>query len=135
MKSTSALSLASLASVVTAFPSLLKEITKEDRLLLGARQQAPDPSTRFNAAEQYVSNTGDHAFIAPGPTDQRGPCPGLNAMGEYQKTDLCAPDCADIHIANHGYLPRNGVGSHLDFIQGTFDVFGMSADLSGFLTV
>lgn len=39
--------------------------------------------------------TGDHAFIAPNFTagDQRGPCPGLNAL------------------ANHGYIPRNGVVS------------------------
>ncbi|SMR45843.1 unnamed protein product [Zymoseptoria tritici ST99CH_3D1] len=37
--------------------------------------------------------------------------------------------------ANHGYLPHNGVGSHTDFIEGTFKAFGMSADLSGFLTV
>jgi hypothetical protein len=38
-------------------------------------------------------------------------------------------------MANHGYLPHSGVGSHLDFISGTYAVFGMSADLSGFLTV
>ena len=32
-----------------------------------------------------------HQFKAPGPTDQRGICPTLNAL------------------ANHGYLARNGV--------------------------
>ncbi|KAJ7058528.1 Cloroperoxidase [Mycena amicta] len=31
-----------------------------------------------------------HKFIAPGPNDERSPCPGLNAL------------------ANHGYLPRSG---------------------------
>ena len=40
-----------------------------------------------------------------------------------------------ISVTNSLWQPHNGVGSHLDFIQGTFDVFGMSADLSGFLTV
>jgi hypothetical protein len=37
----------------------------------------------FDAKAQYVSNTGDHAFVAPDfeAGDVRGPCPGLNAMG------------------------------------------------------
>lgn len=41
----------------------------------------------FDAATQYVSTTGKYSWIAPGPLDARGPCPGLNAM------------------ANHGRLP------------------------------
>ena len=41
----------------------------------------------FNAEQQYVSNSGEYAFVAPDLiTDARGPCPGLNAM------------------ANHGYI-------------------------------
>jgi hypothetical protein len=39
--------------------------------------------------------------------DQRGPCPGLNAM------------------ANHGYLPHNGVATVQQFIDGTYE--GMCA--------
>ena len=39
--------------------------------------------------------------------------PGLNAM------------------ANHGYLPHNGIGSMEDFINGTAAVFGMGM---GFIT-
>lgn len=34
---------------------------------------------KFDAASQRVSTTGEHAFIAPGPNDIRGPCAGLNA--------------------------------------------------------
>ena len=49
------------------------------------RQATFDPST------QHVSTTGEYAWVAPGSGDQRGPCPGLNAL------------------ANHGYLPHNGV--------------------------
>ncbi|KAI5356853.1 Putative chloroperoxidase [Septoria linicola] len=116
MKSTTCLTSAGLVALTNAFPSLLKEVSPDAPLLIG-RQQAPDLSTRFNAKEQYVSTSGEHAFVAPQGDDQRGPCPGLNAM------------------ANHGYLPHNGVGTHLDFITGTFNAFGMSADLSGFLTV
>ena len=39
--------------------------------------------------------TGDHAFVPPdfSKGDQRGPCPGLNAL------------------ANHNYIPHNGVAS------------------------
>ena len=39
----------------------------------------PDPAQvagTFDAELQYVSNTGDHAFVPPGAGDQRGPCPG-----------------------------------------------------------
>lgn len=61
----------------------------------------------FDAAAQYVSTTGANAFNPPGSDDQRGPCPGLNAM------------------ANHGYMPHNGIGTIEDFITGTGKVFGM----------
>jgi len=75
------------------------------------------PVLGFNAEAQYVSNNGAHAFVAPGRNDLRGPCPGLNAM------------------ANHGYFPHHGVGTIADFVKGTYDVFGMGVDLSGFLGV
>ncbi|KAL2860991.1 peroxidase family protein [Aspergillus lucknowensis] len=38
-------------------------------------------------------------WIAPGPNDSRGPCPGLNTL------------------ANHGYLPRDGKGITLDILK------------------
>ncbi|KAM3415965.1 hypothetical protein BST61_g9455 [Cercospora zeina] len=78
----------------------------------GALPFTPPP---FNAEQQRVPNTGANQFIAPGPGDERGPCPGLNAM------------------ANHGYLPRNGIASIDQFIQGTNRVFGMARDLADFL--
>ncbi|KAI1741822.1 hypothetical protein F4680DRAFT_63304 [Xylaria scruposa] len=82
-----------------------------------AKRQAAGVSPPFNAEEQYVSNTGKHAFVAPSATDLRGPCPGLNAM------------------ANHGYLPHNGIGTIDDFISGTMAAFGMGVDLATFLAV
>lgn len=39
-----------------------------------ARRQALGVVPPFNATEQYVSNQGQYVFVAPGPTDQRGPC-------------------------------------------------------------
>ncbi|KAI4593977.1 hypothetical protein KJ359_008765 [Pestalotiopsis sp. 9143b] len=71
----------------------------------------------FDADAQRPDTTGDHAWIAPGPNDIRGPCPGLNTL------------------ANHGYMARNGVGSMLDIIDGSVNVFGMGVDLATFLTV
>ncbi|KAF2091307.1 Cloroperoxidase [Saccharata proteae CBS 121410] len=71
----------------------------------------------FNAAEQLVDVSGDHAFVPPGPTDQRGPCPGLNAL------------------ANHNYLPHNGVATIDQYISATNQVFGMGLDLGLVLAV
>ncbi|KAL6718421.1 hypothetical protein ACLMJK_004510 [Lecanora helva] len=126
----SVLSLALAADTALAFPSLLSEafINKRNAEPAGldtpcphmnqmAKRQAPGVTPPFDAEQQYVSNQGEHAFRAPGPNDQRGPCPGLNAM------------------ANHGYLPHNGVGSIQDFITGTQDAFGMGVDLASFLAV
>ncbi|EJD34905.1 heme-thiolate peroxidase [Auricularia subglabra TFB-10046 SS5] len=57
-----------------------------------------------------------YPFIAPGPTDQRGPCPGMNTL------------------ANHGYVPRNGIVTVLQTIHATSQLFNMAVDLSTALT-
>jgi hypothetical protein len=67
--------------------------------LLGIAPVAPFPEypgvpehatyNKFDPASQLVSTSGEHAWIAPGPGDIRGPCAGLNAA------------------ANHGYLVSN----------------------------
>lgn len=73
-----------LAPEVVAFPGVLEAATraKADRHIEG-RQGAPDLTPTFNEKLQHVSTTGDHAWVAPDLAggDQRGPCPGLNAMG------------------------------------------------------
>ena len=56
-----------------------------------AKQRELKRQTTFDPTSQHVSTTGKYAWVAPGAGDQRGPCPGLNAL------------------ANHGYLPHNGV--------------------------
>ena len=73
----------------------------------------------FVANEQRIDVSGQHAFVAPNfkAGDQRGPCPGLNAL------------------ANHGYLPHNGVADMQTIIKATNEVYGMSLDLGGFLAV
>lgn len=61
--------------------------------------------------------TGDHAYKAPSKTDQRGPCPGLNAL------------------ANHGYINRNGVTSLIEATAAITEVWGMGVDLGAILAV
>lgn len=65
-----------------------------------------------------VEVTGDHAFIAPDfdAGDQRGPCPGLNAL------------------ANHGYISRDGVTSLVEVLSAMNSVYGMGLDVGGILS-
>jgi hypothetical protein len=64
-----------------------------------------------------IDVTGDHEFRAPLSTDQRGPCPGLNAM------------------ANHGYIARSGVVSLIDAVAGVHQVYNMGIDLALVLAI
>ena len=75
--------------------------------------------SKFVAQEQLIDVTGQYSFIPPNfeAGDQRGPCPGLNAL------------------ANHGYLPHNGVADLQTIIKATNEAYGMSLDLGGFLAV
>lgn len=71
----------------------------------------------FDPVAQKVDVSGTHKWVAPKRTDQRGPCPGLNAL------------------ANHGYLPHNGVADIATLISATNKVYGMALDLGAFLAV
>lgn len=73
----------------------------------------------FDKTAQAIRTDGEYAFIPPNfdVGDQRGPCPGLNAL------------------ANHGYLPHNGVADIATIIKAVNQVYGMSLDLGGFLAV
>lgn len=114
--STCLMALTLYATEIVAFPSHMFDLSmseEEKRMITNiAASIEADAKTRragiplapgFSASEQYVSTTGTHAFVPPGHGDLRGPCPGLNAM------------------ANHGYIPHNGVASITQFIQGTYD--------------
>ncbi len=106
----SVLVFALLAIQVTAFPRLNAEgvqkltnltkkssecphIAKKDEVRCPhlAKQEELKRQTTFDPTSQHVSTTGTYTWVAPKTGDQRGPCPGLNAL------------------ANHGYLPHNGV--------------------------
>ncbi|PFH61402.1 hypothetical protein XA68_17454 [Ophiocordyceps unilateralis] len=61
---------------------------------------------------------GKHEFMPPNfeAGDQRGPCPGLNAL------------------ANHNYIPRNGVVNSFQVIFALYRVYGVGLDLGALLS-
>ncbi|PHH86325.1 hypothetical protein CDD83_10411 [Cordyceps sp. RAO-2017] len=125
--------IALVGSEVLAFPGFLSggttdsnEMKQAARIAAEIGASAGKASKRtvgFNPDLQRISTSGQHRFIPPGPQDLRGPCPGLNAL------------------ANHGYLPRNGVGTITQFIEATSSdrlmrpVYGMGLEFSTFLAI
>ncbi|KAI9648717.1 hypothetical protein NHQ30_003357 [Ciborinia camelliae] len=80
------------------------------------KRRATRRSPPFNPA-QIIDVSGEHLFVPPGPTDLRGPCPGLNAL------------------ANHNFLPHNGFATISQLESANEEVFGMGKDLAAFLTL
>ncbi|KAK5164366.1 uncharacterized protein LTR77_010062 [Saxophila tyrrhenica] len=126
---TTALITAFLAGNVAAFPNMdkmtaplaarayeeaqqLKKRAVDPPQGAGAMPLVPPP---FDAKAQRISTTGAHKWVAPGPNDERGECPGLNAL------------------ANHGYLPHNGKATITQYIDAVTSVYGMGVDLATFL--
>ncbi|KAK4701799.1 unspecific peroxygenase, partial [Phenoliferia sp. Uapishka_3] len=107
-----------LASYAVAYPHLGELLKARDDQRLKARGgivpfptiggiPRPAGSVPFDPKLQLVSVDGEHAWQAPGKTDQRGPCAGLNAA------------------ANHGYLPRDGIATYEAVETGLFEAFGL----------
>lgn len=119
--------LVAIASLSHAFPAGIVERVASDPVLkaradaiLQARGNengdAPALPETFNE-DQLIDVTGANAWVAPGPDDNRGPCPGLNAF------------------ANHGFLPHDGYATITQFVDATTKVVGMGPILAGFLAV
>lgn len=134
MKTSSVFALLGLAQLSTAFPAAAFEGVEADPELQakvaemlakrqgsGANDAAAifEPVPIYNGKAQFidVGPGSGHQFVAPGPNDQRGPCPGLNAF------------------ANHGFLPHNGYATAAQFIDATMSVVGMGIGLASFLAV
>jgi hypothetical protein len=109
-----ALAILGIARQVVAFPALAPEYANKAAPLY-KRVLGVVPG--FNANDQKIDTSGSHAFVPPGHGDLRGPCPGLNAL------------------ANHNYLPHDGVATIDQFVSATNKVFGMGIDLAIFLSV
>ncbi len=64
-----------------------------------------------------TSSQGDtaHQFVAPGPNDIRGPCPGLNAA------------------ANHNFLAHDGITTFNELVDAQQNVYNVGYDLATLL--
>ncbi|KAF4451296.1 hypothetical protein F53441_5717 [Fusarium austroafricanum] len=76
-----------------------------------------DKRLLLDRVTEPIQVTGVHEFIPPNfkNGDQRGPCPGLNAL------------------ANHGYISRKGVTSLFEVAGAINKVYGMGVDLATIL--
>ncbi|KXT04896.1 hypothetical protein AC578_3442 [Pseudocercospora eumusae] len=107
-----------LPALAAAFPGVVKDrgLTNDLNILvgdveglLGSVASGIDPNN-YRPEPEYP-------FIAPGPNDSRGPCPGLNLL------------------ANHGYLPRDGHVNGAQVLEAVSRGFNMAADLATVLIV
>lgn len=64
-----------------------------ERSLSGAHP--PPPPQKDNSSK--LVNDAQHPFIAPGPDDLRGPCPGLNTLANHGVHNYKFPSPADIY--------------------------------------
>ncbi|KAF4542401.1 Chloroperoxidase [Lasiodiplodia theobromae] len=105
---------AALAGQAAAFPALADQYAAQSSQ---KEKRVNGISPGFDAEAQRIDVSGEHAFVPPGPGDKRGPCPGLNAL------------------ANHNYLPHDGVATITQFVEATNQVYGMGVDLATFLSI
>lgn len=96
MKYSLAATAAALMGAASAFPASFVEHMADNAnaprdaepLPLGMqKRQDRGTNVPFDAKSQYISTSGQYAWVAPGPTDLRGPCPGLNAIANQYVFD------------------------------------------------
>ncbi|EGP86845.1 unnamed protein product [Zymoseptoria tritici ST99CH_3D1] len=112
--------------LVSAFPAVLEQLQKRevfptvpaprfttDRDNCGSHGKC----TVFDAQDQLVNvqEGSGHEFRSPGAGDLRGQCPGLNAA------------------ANHAFLPRNGIATIQQTVDGLGAAYSMSPELGAAL--
>lgn len=115
-----AATLAAVLPLAAAWPAVMNQLDNTELILKRAKRDgrlntgAGHPDPPFDAASQYVDTTdnGPNPWKAPGKGDLRGQCPGLNAA------------------ANHGFLPRNGLATIQDTINGLGAAYNMSPELA-----
>ena len=115
------LTAAALAQLASAFPRMAMPDLEKRAMIAGRAGEpasgvpVPDPAQVagiFDADLQYVSNTGDHAYVPPGPGDQRGPCPGMDSANTSELDCWLTLMTLGLNaMANHGYLPHSGVAT------------------------
>lgn len=100
----SPLLIAGLAPLASAFPAAMLEAASADPAILKRAEQIAkmlekkqagadaatalfEPVPIFDAKAQFINVTegSGHEYVAPGPNDLRGPCPGLNAFANHSE--------------------------------------------------
>ena len=79
--------------------------------VLGPAVSHPSKRQGFDLTAQHIDVSNAHAFIAPGASDLRGPCPAMNAL------------------ANHGYIARNGYTNLSESLNAIIEVYGAGPHL------
>lgn len=80
--------------------------------LLRLRDEQAALARKRSSSPSPIDVSGDHAFVPPSEGDQRGPCPGLNAL------------------ANHNYVSHDGAISVVEQITAATEVFNFGVDLA-----
>ncbi|KAF6217672.1 hypothetical protein HO133_006774 [Letharia lupina] len=75
------------------------------------------PSTRPGNFQVPANGDTAHAFVAPGPNDIRGPCPGLNTA------------------ANHNFISHDGVTTFTELLNAQQNIYNVGYDLAVLLAV
>lgn len=79
----------------------------------GAKNGAP--GTGVGGIKVPADGDTAHAFVAPGPNDIRGPCPGLNAA------------------ANHNFLAHDGITTFTELVDAQQNMYNVGFDLATLL--
>ena len=74
------------------------------------------PTPQVHSLKAIPGNDQAHQYVAPGRTDRRGVCPGLNTL------------------ANHGYISRDGITTWAEAANGIQTAFGFGYDMATVLS-
>lgn len=74
------------------------------------------PAPQAHSLKAIPGSDAAHQYVAPGSTDQRGVCPGLNSL------------------ANHGYISRSGITTWAEAADGIQTAYGFSYDMATILS-
>ena len=74
-------------------------------------------SQTLPAPYRHGRNATSHYFVAPGPLDIRGPCPGLNTL------------------ANHNFLSHDGLVTYNELVDAQQNVYNVGFRLANLLAI
>ena len=116
---TSAVFLSSIASAFPSYQSLAGLSRDEVDLFIrehgkGLGAQPPPPVQMDNSSK--LVNDPKHPYIAPGPNDLRGPCPGLNTLANHGVSFNASFNGVPLTYRRLQYLDRSGIVTPQDIV-------------------